>query len=426
MSVNVHQNDAEHVIQALRLGTVPQRGLQLYSVGNEREYAVLQDELQTVVSGHSRLKAIRGGYGSGKTFITSRLAEDALAARFVVSRVSLNRDGYSLHRLESFYQGVMQQLRVKGTEGNALASILDRWMDAAEEYVIDVQGVPEQPVAGLQAAVRARMEVLLKDTVQERPSFAAALAGYYEAHLHMDHERKRQALGWLMADPHASTRPLRGVRGYIEGTDVFAYLQEFVRIIRQMGRPGLVIIVDELDEMRHLVRRDMRARAWASLRDLIDRLGSNVEGVYVVLAATPDVLRGPRSIEELPPLAQRLSEPTADSAHPNLRGAQLPLQPFTEAQLGDVLRRVRLLWERAVGEPSRLPQGFEDHLARGWTERLGARSPRIAIREFIAVLDRLHDYATYDPLTEYDFDLPAEVFTPEERGDVWLAPEDMF
>jgi hypothetical protein len=413
--MTIQQADAQHIIDALRLGTVPSRGLHHYAVGQEREFSVLQEELKSVAAGQSRLKAVRGGYGSGKTFVTSRLAEEALASRFVVSQVVLNRSGYSLHQLERLYRGIMQGLVVRGTEGNALGSLLDRWADTAEEYVVNVQGVSEDDELALRRAVELRMDVLLKDTVRERPSFAAALHAYYGAHLKMDHAGKRQVLGWLMADPHASARHISGVRGHIDSSDVFAYLQEFVRMVRQMGRPGLVIVLDELDEMRQLPR-NLRHSAWANLRDLTDRIGRNVEGLYVVLAGTPDVYQGQGSIEELAPLAQRLAEPTADSEHPNLRGAQLPLQPLSEAQLLAVMQRVHLLWQTTRGAESRLPAGFEAVLAQGWTARLGNRSPRVAIREFVSVLDRLHDYPAFDPLQEYIFDLPDNVFTPEERS----------
>ena len=412
----VKRSDAQHIIHALRLGTVPTRGLQHYAVGQEKEFSVLQEELKAVTAGHSRLKAVRGGYGSGKTFMISRLAEEALAARFVVSQVVLNRSGYSLHQLERLYRGIMQELRVRGTEGNALASILDRWIDSAEEYVVDVQGVAEDNEPALRQAVGARIEVLLGETVRERPSFAAALRAYYDAHARMDYASKRQILGWLMADPHASVRQISSIKGQIDHSDVFAYLQELVRMIRQTGRPGLVIILDEMDEMRRL-RRDHRHSAWANLRDLTDRIGGQVEGLYIVLAGTPDVFRGARSMQELEPLYQRLDEPTADTEHPNLRGAQLPLQPMDADHLLNVTRRVRALWENAQDSESRLPAGFEEQLVQGWTARLGSRSPRIVIREFISVLDRLHDYPDYDPVREYSFDLPGEAFTPEELGD---------
>ena len=89
-----------------------------------------------------------------------------------------------------------------------------------------------------------------------------------------------------------------------------------VRIIRDLGRAGLLMILDELDEMRKLPS-DGRARAWANLRDLVDQLGSGVPGVYLVLAGTPEVFSsGRRGFKELPPLAQRFDDPTLNTALP--------------------------------------------------------------------------------------------------------------
>ena len=48
----------------------------------------------------------------------------------------------------------------------------------------------------------------------------------------------------------------------------------------------------------------------------------------------------------------------------------------------------------------------------GDATRLGSRSPRIAIREFISVLDRAQDYPDFDPVREYSYAL--ESLSPEE------------
>jgi hypothetical protein len=54
------------VIDALRRGTVPQTGLDLFAVGLDRFTAALDDELATVARGGSQFRAVRGEYGSGK------------------------------------------------------------------------------------------------------------------------------------------------------------------------------------------------------------------------------------------------------------------------------------------------------------------------------------------------------------------------
>ena len=76
--------------------------------------------------------------------------------------------------------------------------------------------------------------------------------------------------------------------------------------------------------------------------------------------------------------------------------------------------RLEELWETAGGQQSRLPDGFAASLADGWTQLLGSRSPRIAIREYISVLDRARDYPDFDPVREYRYALESLTLSPEE------------
>ena len=58
------------VIDALRRGTVPAAGLDLLAVGLDRFAPALDAELDAVAGGGAAFKAVRGEYGSGKTFFT--------------------------------------------------------------------------------------------------------------------------------------------------------------------------------------------------------------------------------------------------------------------------------------------------------------------------------------------------------------------
>ncbi|MBN8502409.1 MAG: DUF2791 family P-loop domain-containing protein [Sphingomonadales bacterium] len=59
------------VIDALRRGTVPKAGLDALAVGYGRLQGTLDEELAAVASGRGTFKAIRGEYGSGKTFLST-------------------------------------------------------------------------------------------------------------------------------------------------------------------------------------------------------------------------------------------------------------------------------------------------------------------------------------------------------------------
>lgn len=422
--MDASQDEALQVIASLRNGTVPATGLHLYAVGLEREFGVLREELQEVARGLSHVKGIRGAYGSGKTFIAARFAEHAYDLGFVVSKVSLNRESAPLHQLEKLYHQVLAQLRVRGVKGSALPYLLERWLEQAEEYALDTLGIDEHDETQLAQAVTRRVQDLLGEIAQQRPSFAAALEAYYQAHLAGDYATKHQLAGWLSADSNISARGVAKVRGRVERKDVPAYLRALISMIRQLDYQGLVLILDELDEMRKL-RRDSREVAWSNLRDMVDQIGAGIPGYYLLLAGTPDVFDSPRGFKQLAPLYQRFEDPTLNTQHPNLRGPQLPLPRFGREQLGEVMSKLRNLWERAYSTESRLEPDFETYLANGWTERLGDKSPRIAIREFISVLDRVRDYPDYDPYSEYSFDAAGDL-TPEERGETLLDEGDVF
>src|SRR5215469_9816769 len=65
------------VIDALRRGTVPQAGLDLFAVGMEQFERAIDEELDSVTAGRAVFKAVRGEYGAGKTFFARWLAERA-------------------------------------------------------------------------------------------------------------------------------------------------------------------------------------------------------------------------------------------------------------------------------------------------------------------------------------------------------------
>jgi hypothetical protein len=423
--MRIPAHEALQIINPLRNGTVPSVGLHHYAVGLDREVSVLNDELKEVASGISRVKGLRGEYGSGKTFLASRLAEDALDLGFVVAKVTLNREAAPLHQLEKVYHQIMLRLRVRGVEGSALPYLLDTWLAQAEEYVIETRGVDETNEAALQQAVTRRVQDLLGEVARERPAFAAALGAYHHADLGGDYALKRQVVGWLMADSNVTARGITALKGRVERKDVLPYLRALLTMIRHLNFKGLVLILDELDEMRKL-RRDSRESAWSNLRDLVDQIGVGIPGFYLVLAGTPDVFDSTRGFKQLPPLYQRFEEPTLKGERPNLRGVQLPLPYFGEAQLIEVMTKLRDIWESAYDQASRVDVDFARYLTQGWTQRLGEKSPRIAIREYISVLDRARDYADFDPYGEYQFEVGQDSLTDEEKGAGDADPDEMF
>src|SRR4051794_38555946 len=98
----------EAIIAALLRGSVPERGLETFAVGPEHLAPAVEKELRDVAAGRAHFKAIRGDYGTGKTFFARWLAERAKAEGFATSEVQISETETPLHRLETVYRRVVE------------------------------------------------------------------------------------------------------------------------------------------------------------------------------------------------------------------------------------------------------------------------------------------------------------------------------
>jgi hypothetical protein len=97
------------IIDALRRGTVPQRSLDVFAVGLDQFIPALDEELSRVAQGGGVFKAVRGEYGSGKTFFGRWLQERSKRSRFATAEVQISETETPLHRLETVYRRALER-----------------------------------------------------------------------------------------------------------------------------------------------------------------------------------------------------------------------------------------------------------------------------------------------------------------------------
>src|SRR5258706_14171177 len=102
--MSVSRQRRRETIDALRAGTVPRRGLDLLAVGMDRFASAVDSELESVRAGSGGLKAVRGEYGSGKTFFARWLQERAKRAGFAVAEVQIRETEMPLRSVETVYR----------------------------------------------------------------------------------------------------------------------------------------------------------------------------------------------------------------------------------------------------------------------------------------------------------------------------------
>lgn len=171
--VEVSPRRRREVIDALRRGTVPANGLDLLAVGLEKFQPAISEELDVVAGGGAVLKAVRGEYGTGKTFYTRHLAERALQRGFAAAEVQISETETPLHKLETVYRRITESLRTASISPSAFRSVLDAWLFTLEDDVIAADPtLNSASPSELSAATDELLDRRLAEVSSKTPAFA--------------------------------------------------------------------------------------------------------------------------------------------------------------------------------------------------------------------------------------------------------------
>ena len=423
--VEVSSRRRRDIVDALRRGTVPQQGLDVMAVGLARFEAALDAELDVAAGGGAGFKAVRGEYGSGKTFFARWLIERAKKRGFATAEIQISETETPLHRLETVYRRVVENLATAEAQPSALREIVDGWFHVLQEDVI-AGGVPRSDDAAVQTAAAALLDRRLEVVSRSAPAFATALRGYRAATLQGDVAQAEGLLGWLGGQPHvaASVRRAAGVRGELDHFGALGFLQGLLTVLHDSDYRGLVVVLDEVETLQR-VRSDVREKSLNSLRQLVDEVDSGrFPGLYLVITGTPAFYDGQQGMQRLPPLAQRLAVDFAtDARFDNPRAPQIRLPGFSLGSLEELGARVRDIYASAADAPDRVRAVVDDvylgDLARGVAGRLGDRvgvAPRLFLKKLVSdVLDRVDQFPDFDPRRDYALTVGAAELTDAER-----------
>ncbi|MER5401436.1 BREX system ATP-binding protein BrxD [Streptomyces sp. NPDC002599] len=418
---------ARDVVDALRRGTVPQQGLGLFAVGLDRFADSLDDDLATVARGGSAFHALRGEYGSGKTFFARWLAERAKRRGMAVSEVQISETETPLHRLETVYRRLTERLTTSTHPPSALRAVIDSWFYALEEEVLDSGDADENDEAGLARAVDELLELRLTDVARTTPAFSAALRGYREAAAAGDSAHAEALIAWLGGQKSvaASAKRAAGVRGDLDHFAALGFLQGLLTVLRDCGHPGLLLVLDEVETLQR-VRGDVREKSLNALRQLLDEIDAGrFPGLFLVITGTPAFYEGQQGVQRLAPLAQRLATDfTTDPRFDSPRAVQLRLPGFDLTSLGRLGRNVRGVYQATAKNPDRIAaladDTYLDDLARAVTGSLGGKAgiaPRLYLRKLVAdVLDRIDTFDDFDPRVHYRLTVNASELDEVERN----------
>ena len=416
------------VIDALRRGTVPANGLDLLAVGLDRFTPALDADLDVADGGGAAFKAVRGEYGAGKTFLTRYLAERALRRGFAVAEVQISETETPLHKLETVYRRITESLRTASFPPSAFRPVLDSWLFTLESDAIATDpGLAERGQAAVDAAAETLLEQRLASVSVRTPAFAQALRAYRAAAQAGDNATADALAAWLGGQPHVGAAAKRGadIRGDLDHFGAMGFLQGLLEVLRDAGHPGMLLVLDEVETLQR-VRGDVRDKALNALRQLLDEIDAGrYPGLFLVITGTTAFYDGPSGVSRLPPLAQRLATDfSTDPRFDNPRAVQLRLPGFNRDSLLELGSKVRDLYAAGAEAPDRIKTAVDDayiaDLASAVSGALGGKvgvAPRIFLKKLVAdVLNRVDQFADFDPRRHYALTLTAGELSAEERN----------
>ncbi|MCZ4278633.1 BREX system ATP-binding protein BrxD [Rhodococcoides yunnanense] len=410
------------ILQALRQGTVPSGNLDVLAVGIDKFANTVGEDLEAVASGGAVFKAVRGEYGSGKTFYARWLQQQAMKRGLAVAEVQISELETPLHKLETVYRRTTESLRTSAFAPSAFRSVLDAWLYGIEEDAAAAAGTDEASPEQVDALLETRLATVATAT----PVYPMVLRAYRAA-LERDDVATADALvAWLGGQPHvgAAAKRAAGVRQDVDHFLAMGFLQGLLAVLKGARHPGLLMVIDEVETLQRM-RSDARAKALNALRQWIDELDSGrYPGLYLLITGTPAFFDGRMGVQSLPPLAQRLhTDFSGDARFDNPRAPQIRLAGFDIDRLVEVGIRVRDVFRDGSAVPERIASMVDDDyiadLARAVAGKLGGQvgiSPRLFLKKLVLdVLDKVDQFPEFDPRQNYSLTLSSEEMTATER-----------
>jgi hypothetical protein len=409
------------IVNALRSGLVPARGLEHIATGLDALAEAVSQQLDFVATGKGMAKWIRGEYGTGKTFAARYLCAKARERRFATSEVQISINDTPLHHLETVYRRLIERLETAADGPNAFQAIVEGWLYQIGDEVTRLRGISEDDPR-FADATEQRLEDKLADLSRRNPAFAQVLRAYHRASHEGDFATAQGLLAWLAGQPHTDRSVLRvaGTKGKVDGQASLTFLAGLLKLLRQSGYEGLVVVLDEVETVQRM-NAQTREKSLNALRQLVDMLAKEeLPGLYLMVTGTRDFFEGYKGLKASPPLYQRVQANfSEDPRWDNPLAPQVRLLPFTEQRLLTVGSRVRDLYP--AKNPARVAGRVDDRFLHALVTQVTAGfggkvalAPRLFLRELIDVMDRVDLHEHYEPASHYRLELDDGKLTSEE------------
>ncbi len=392
--LTITSRDRDAILQSLRAGVVPRRGLQHVQVGRAREMQAMITDADRIAQGSATIRFVIGDYGSGKTFFLHVVRSIALKKRLVTAHADLDPDR-RLHSSQgharSLYAELMRNVATATKpDGGAVASVVER-------FATDAQREATASGVAIASVIQERLEQLTELTGGY--DFASVVDAYWRGHDTGNERLQSDAIRWLRGEYTTRTeaRSALGVRTIVDDATFYDHLKLFARFCVLAGYAGLYVCLDEMVNLYKLANTRARTSNYEQvLRILNDCHQGQASNIGFLMCGTPELLTDTRrGLYSYEALQSRLAENAfAAGGVADLSGPVLRLASLTPEDLYVLLRNLRHVHAGGDAAQYAIPDEALHAFMRHCSQRLGDmyfRTPRTTIKAFldlIAILEQ--------------------------------------
>lgn len=348
---------ATQVVESLRKGIPPQRGVELYSVGNEKLMEGVKNFHLNGIADRGIIRFVSGSWGAGKTHFFRQLREAAFQGDCLVSNVELDVSSAALNKFQSVFAAIIRQIATPSyyaghttLEAAPFGTVVREslaWLATGSRQIGDEISYEQYTKAG---------EVLMADHGIDI-DFKKMIQKYWETFLPEApdpaaiEQTRGEILQWFSGEGTVgSFRKRFGVSKIVSKDNAKLMLQSLAAFVRLSGYKGLLILFDEAEQAYSVMRKSALREAHNNLLSLINNIES-LPGLFLIYATTPDFFSDPKhGIVVYGALSGRIGKP--EERHPraldtiwNLDAVETKVDDYQEAA-----RKIRDVYARAYPE----------------------------------------------------------------------------
>jgi hypothetical protein len=337
------QTIATQVIESLRKGIPPQRGVNLYSVGNEKLLDGVKKFHLSGIGDRGIIRFVSGSWGAGKTHFFRQLREVAFQNHCLVSSVELDVNSATLNKFQSVFSAIVRQIATPSffagqslPEAAPFGTVLREslsWLATAQQEI---------PKVIIYEQFSKAVETLMGDHGIDI-DFKKMVHEYWKTFLPdapdpaIVEQTRGEILQWFSGEGTVgSYRKRFGTTKIVNKENAKLMLQSLAAFVRLAGYRGLLILFDEAEQAYSVMRKSALRDAHNNLLSLINNIES-LSGLFLLYATTPDFYSDPKhGIITYGALSGRIGKPEQRQARAldtiwNLDAVDTTLQDYQAA-----------------------------------------------------------------------------------------------